>query len=64
MGQQSFTQFGENFKQQFEQQIETAVESAVMQSMGSILVALGSELMGQVATCKPLKSAWKIWAHK
>jgi len=46
MGQQSFTQFGENFEQQFEQQIETAVESAVMQSMGSILVALGSELMG------------------
>ncbi|MEH6818205.1 MAG: DUF2884 family protein, partial [Pseudoalteromonas distincta] len=46
MGQQSFNQFGENFEQQFEQQIETAVESAVMQSMGSILVALGSELLG------------------
>jgi hypothetical protein len=46
MGQQSFNQFGENFSQQFEQQIETAVESAVMQSMGSILVALGSELLG------------------
>ncbi|XQF91167.1 YggN family protein [Pseudoalteromonas espejiana] len=45
MGQQSFDQFGENFEQQFEQQIETVVESAVMQSMGSILVALGSELM-------------------
>ncbi|WP_409424299.1 YggN family protein [Pseudoalteromonas sp. RW-H-Ap-1] len=46
MGQQSFNQFGENFEQQFENQIETAVESAVMQSMGSILVALGSELLG------------------
>lgn len=46
MGQQSFNQFGENFEQQFEQQIETDVESAVMQSMGSILVALGSELLG------------------
>jgi hypothetical protein len=46
MGQQSFTQFGENFEQQFEEQIETVVESAVMQSMGSILVALGSELLG------------------
>ena len=46
MGQQSFTQFGENFEQQFEQQIDTAVESAVMESMGSILVALGSELIG------------------
>ena len=46
MGQQSFNQFGENFEHQFEKQIETAVESAVMQSMGSILVALGSELLG------------------
>jgi hypothetical protein len=46
MGQQSFNQFAENFEQQFEQQIETAVESAVMQSMGSILVAVGSELLG------------------
>lgn len=46
IGQQSFNRFGENFEQQFEKQIETAVESAVMQSMGSILVALGSELIG------------------
>lgn len=46
MGQQSFNQFGENFEHQFEEQIETVVESAMMQSMGSILVALGSELLG------------------
>jgi len=46
MGQQSFNQFGESFEQQYEKQIETAVESAVMQSMGSILMALGSELLG------------------
>jgi hypothetical protein len=46
MGPQSFNQFGQHFEQQFEQQIKTAVESAVMQSMGSILVALGSELLG------------------
>jgi hypothetical protein len=46
MGQQSFQQFGDNFTQQFEQQIDTAIESVVIQSMGSILVALGSELLG------------------
>lgn len=46
MGQQSFTQFGENFEQQFEQKIERVVESAVMQSMGSVLVTLGSALIG------------------
>lgn len=46
MGQQSFQQFGENFENQFDQQIESAVQSAMMQSMGSILMAVGSELMG------------------
>ncbi|MGX1114216.1 hypothetical protein ACSSVW_003659 [Pseudoalteromonas sp. MBR-15] len=46
MGQQSFEKFGQNFDEQFDQQIESAVESAMMQSMGSILVALGSELLG------------------
>ncbi|MBQ4834458.1 YggN family protein [Pseudoalteromonas sp. MMG010] len=46
MGQQSFEQFGNHFEQHFESQIEEAVESALMQSMGSILIALGSEVMG------------------
>ncbi len=46
MGQQSFDEFGENFESHFDEQIESAVESAMMQSMGSILMALGSELMG------------------
>ncbi|MEH6394572.1 YggN family protein [Pseudoalteromonas sp.] len=46
MGQQSFNQFGENFENQFDEQIESAVQSAMMQSMGSILMAVGSELMG------------------
>ncbi|KPH62943.1 YggN family protein [Pseudoalteromonas porphyrae] len=46
MGQQSFNDFGENFESHFDEQIESAVESAMMQSMGSILMALGSELMG------------------
>lgn len=46
MGQQSFSQFGENFESQFDEQIESAVQAAMMQSMGSILMAVGSELMG------------------
>ena len=46
MGQQNFEKFGQNFENQFDEQIESAVESAMMQSMGSILVALGSELIG------------------
>lgn len=46
MGQQNFEKFGQNFEDQFDEQIESAVESAMMQSMGSILVALGSELLG------------------
>ncbi|CAM4269967.1 YggN family protein [Pseudoalteromonas ostreae] len=46
LGQQSFNQFGENFESQFDEQIESAVQAAMMQSMGSILMAVGSELMG------------------
>lgn len=46
MGQQSFSEFGENFENHFDEQIESAVQSAMMQSMGSILMAIGSELTG------------------
>lgn len=45
MGQQSFQKFGKNFESQFDEQISAAVESAVSQSMGSILMAIGSQMM-------------------
>ncbi|MGO2290833.1 YggN family protein [Pseudoalteromonas sp.] len=45
MGQQSFQKFGENFESDFEEQISAAVESAISQSMGSILMAVGSQMM-------------------
>lgn len=46
MGQQSFQKFGENFESNFDEQISAAVESAISQSMGSILMAVGAQMMG------------------
>lgn len=45
MGQQSFQKFGDNFEENFDEQISTAVETAISQSMGSILMAVGSQMM-------------------
>ena len=44
MGKQTFEDFGQNFNGQFEEKIEEAMEEAMMQSIGSILVALGNEM--------------------
>lgn len=44
MGKQTFDQFGNNFDQQFEERIESALQGAMMESIGSILVAIGSEM--------------------
>ncbi|MEJ6476503.1 YggN family protein [Pseudoalteromonas piscicida] len=44
MGKQTFDEFGDNFDEQFEEKIETAVQGAMMQSIGSLLVAIGSEM--------------------
>ncbi|BBN80056.1 hypothetical protein PA25_00410 [Pseudoalteromonas sp. A25] len=44
MGEKTFNEFGSNFEQQFEERIETAVEGAMMESIGSILMAIGSQM--------------------
>ncbi len=44
MGKQTFDEFGEHFESEFEEKIEQAVESSMMQSIGSILMAIGSEI--------------------
>lgn len=45
MGQQNFQKFGNNFEENFDEQISTAVETAISQSMGSILMAVGAQMM-------------------
>ncbi|CAH9065398.1 hypothetical protein PSECIP111951_03703 [Pseudoalteromonas holothuriae] len=45
MGEQTFNEFGHNFEQQFETRIESAVEGAMMESIGSILMAVGSKMV-------------------
>lgn len=45
MGERTFNEFGENFEDKFETHMEEAVESAMMQSIGSILMMVGSEMV-------------------
>jgi hypothetical protein len=45
MGEKTFHEFGENFDNHFETHIEEAVESAMMESIGSILMMVGSEMV-------------------
>ncbi|RZQ52988.1 hypothetical protein C1E23_11555 [Pseudoalteromonas phenolica] len=45
MGEKTFHEFGENFDHKFETHIEKAVESAMMESIGSILMMVGSEMV-------------------
>ncbi|KZN60315.1 DUF2884 family protein [Pseudoalteromonas luteoviolacea] len=44
MGEQAFDNFSENFEHQFEERIESAVQSAMFESIGSLLVTIGSEM--------------------
>ncbi|KZN57693.1 DUF2884 family protein [Pseudoalteromonas luteoviolacea] len=44
MGEQAFDNFSENFERQFEERIESAVKSAMFESIGSLLVTIGSEM--------------------
>ncbi|OCQ19169.1 hypothetical protein A7985_20740 [Pseudoalteromonas luteoviolacea] len=44
MGEQAFNDFSENFENQFEERIEKAVKSAMFESIGSLLVTIGSEM--------------------
>ncbi|KZN40257.1 DUF2884 family protein [Pseudoalteromonas luteoviolacea] len=44
MGEQAFHDFSENFEHQFEERIEDAVKSAMFQSIGSLLVSIGTEM--------------------
>ncbi|MBE0364718.1 hypothetical protein PULV_a2472 [Pseudoalteromonas ulvae UL12] len=44
--QSNFTNIENHFDEQFDQEIERAMEEAVMNSIGSLLVSLGSELLG------------------
>ncbi|WP_105201140.1 MULTISPECIES: YggN family protein [unclassified Pseudoalteromonas] len=46
MGKQSFEQLGNDIESQFDEDFEQAVEQAMVQSIGSIFIALGSELLG------------------
>ena len=52
MGEQTFNEFGENFENKFEHHIEEAVESAMMESIGSILMAIGSEMVSSGGNMK------------
>jgi hypothetical protein len=45
MGEKTFHEFGENFDEKFETHIEESVQSAMMQSIGSILMMVGSEMV-------------------
>jgi hypothetical protein len=44
MGKQTFDQFGSHFDTQFEARIESSIKAAMMESLGSILMAIGSEI--------------------
>ncbi|MCF2858539.1 YggN family protein [Pseudoalteromonas sp. SMS1] len=44
MGEQTFHEFSEHFEHQFESRMEDAVKSAMFQSIGSLLVTIGSEM--------------------
>lgn len=46
MGKQSFEQLGDDIEAQFDEDFEQAMEQAVLQSIGSVFIALGSELIG------------------
>ena len=45
MGKQSFDELGEDIEQQFDENFEQAVEQAMVQSIGSVLMALGSQMV-------------------
>lgn len=46
MGEQTFHEFGMHFEQKFESHIEDAIESVMMESLGSILMSIGAEMIG------------------
>lgn len=50
MGQQTFNQFGQNFEQHFEQRFETALKGAMVQSIGTILISIGSQMSNSADT--------------
>ncbi|CCQ11211.1 hypothetical protein PALB_20850 [Pseudoalteromonas luteoviolacea B = ATCC 29581] len=45
MGEKTFNEFGETFDQKFEARLESAIEKTMTESIGSILVSLGSAMM-------------------
>ncbi|MBQ4838961.1 DUF2884 family protein [Pseudoalteromonas luteoviolacea] len=44
MGEQTMAEFGEQFEHQFESRVESAVKSAMFESIGTLLISLGSEM--------------------
>ncbi|KZN63201.1 hypothetical protein N473_17380 [Pseudoalteromonas luteoviolacea CPMOR-1] len=44
MGEQTMESFGEHFSHEFESRIESAVKSAMFESIGTLLISLGSEM--------------------
>ncbi|AOT10012.1 YggN family protein [Pseudoalteromonas luteoviolacea] len=44
MGEQTMDNFGERFGHEFESRIESAVKSAMFESIGTLLISLGSEM--------------------
>ncbi|MEO2268928.1 YggN family protein [Pseudoalteromonas sp. YIC-656] len=46
MGKKTFEQLGNDIENQFDEDFERAMEQAVLQSIGSVFIALGSELIG------------------
>ncbi|MFY8274533.1 YggN family protein [Pseudoalteromonas sp. SSDWG2] len=46
MGKQSFEQLGNDIENQFDEDFEQAMEQAVLQSIGGILVSLGTQMIG------------------